>query len=353
MQKNVHGGDVYRYRDCIDFSANCNPLGTPEGVKRAIVQAVDGLADYPQVGYEPLRRAIAASEGVSDNQVVCGNGAAELIFSLCLAIKPQKALVLAPTFAEYEQALKSVDCEVRHYTLKEDCGFCMQDDFLNALSGNLDMVFICNPNNPTGVLTEREFLLKILDGCRSKGIFVVVDECFQDFISDPDDYTLKDQIFTYDNLFILKAFTKRYAIAGVRLGYGISGDESLLTKMSLVTQPWNVSSIAQAAGVAALVENQYVTEARELIFKEADYLRGEMQRLGVKLYDSKANYIFFKGPENLFEEFISKGIIVRDCSNYPGLGAGYYRIAVKKHEENMKFVQALEIIMDEHRNRGE
>ena len=260
---------------------------------------------------------------------------------------------MAPTFAEYEQALKSVDCEVQHYTLKEDCGFCMQDDFLNALSGNLDMVFICNPNNPTGVLTEREFLLKILDGCRSKGIFVVVDECFQDFISDPDDYTLKDQIFTYDNLFILKAFTKRYAIAGVRLGYGISGDESLLTKMSLVTQPWNVSSIAQAAGVAALVENQYVTEARELIFKEADYLRGEMQRLGVKLYDSKANYIFFKGPENLFEEFISKGIIVRDCSNYPGLGAGYYRIAVKKHEENMKFVQALEIIMDEHRNRGE
>lgn len=345
MQKNVHGGDVYRYRDCIDFSANCNPLGTPEGVKYAIVQTVEKLAEYPQVGYEPLKRAIADYEAVDEKTVICGNGAAELIFSLCLALKPKKALVLAPTFAEYEQALRSVNCEVKHYVLKDENGFSLQDDFLNALDDELDAVFICNPNNPTGVLTERELLLKALDICRLKNIFTVVDECFQDFIASPDDYSLKNFIFTYDNLFILKAFTKRYAMAGVRLGYGISGNESILAAMTSVTQPWNVSSIAQSAGIAALTENEYVKNARELIFEETDYLRGEMQRLGVKLYASKANYIFFKAPEGLFRDFIDRGIIVRDCSNYPGLSDGYYRIAVRKHEDNVKFICALESVL--------
>lgn len=345
MQKNVHGGDVYRYRDCIDFSANCNPLGTPEGVKHAIVQTLERLAEYPQVGYEPLRRAIADYEGVSEKTVVCGNGAAELIFSLCLALKPKKALVLAPTFAEYEQALRSVNCEVKYYVLRDEKGFSLQGDFFNALDDELDMVFICNPNNPTGVLTEKKFLLKALDICHFKNIFTVVDECFQDFITVPDDYSLKNYISAYDNLFILKAFTKRYAMAGVRLGYGISGNESILADMILVTQPWNVSSIAQSAGIAALTENEYVKNARELIFTERDYLRSEMQRLDVKLYDSKANYIFFKGPEGLFRDFIDRGIIVRDCSNYPGLSDGYYRIAVRKHEDNVKFICALESVL--------
>lgn len=345
MQKNVHGGDVYRYRNCIDFSANCNPLGTPEGVKHAIVQTVERLAEYPQVGYEPLKHAIADYEGVDEKTVVCGNGAAELIFSLCLALKPKRALILAPTFAEYGQALRSVNCEVKHYVLKDENGFTLQDDFLNALDDEIDIVFICNPNNPTGVLTEREFLLKVLDICRLKNIFTVVDECFQDFIASPDDYSLKSFIYRYDNLFILKAFTKRYAMAGVRLGYGISGNESILADMTSVTQPWNVSSIAQSAGIAALTENEYVKKARELIFAEADYLRGEMQRLGVKLYASKANYIFFKAPEGLFCDFIDRGIIVRDCSNYPGLSDGYYRIAVRKHEDNVRFICALESVL--------
>ena len=347
MKKHTHGGNVYEYKNCIDFSANCNPLGTPEGVRQAIVESLTRISDYPQAGYETLRRAIAAYENIHANQIICGNGAAELIFSLCLAKKPKKALLLAPTFAEYEQALQTVDCEISYYMLKEMQDFRMQEDFFDMLGPDMDMVFLCNPNNPTGILTERRLLLRILDGCRENGTLLVVDECFQDFIKESEAYTLKHQITEYSNLFLLKAFTKRYAVAGVRLGYGICGNEALLEQMSLVTQPWNVSVMAQAAGIAALKETAYVEAGRQLVFTEAVYLRSEMEALGYKVYPSQANYLFFRGAEDLFEKCVEQGILIRDCSNYPGLEKGYYRIAVRRHEENVQLIEALRKIQRE------
>ena len=154
--KHVHGGNIYTYKNCLDFSANCNPLGTPESVKQAVRDSLDHLKDYPQVGYAPLKEAIAAYEDVKPENIICGNGAAELVFSLCHALKPKKALIPIPTFAEYEQALESVGAEVEHVLLKEEDEFRVQDSFIDWLHKDLDMVFLCNPNNPTGILTDRE-----------------------------------------------------------------------------------------------------------------------------------------------------------------------------------------------------
>lgn len=176
------------------------------------------------------------------------------------------------------------------------------------------------------MLTDREFLFKLLRVCREMDIFLVVDECFQDFIRDPGQYSLKAQLPRYHNLFLLKAFTKRYAMAGVRLGYGITENEELLEKMTLATQPWNISVPAQAAGIAALKETDYVERARNLIFEEAEYLSGELYKLGMTVFPSQANYLFFKGPEDLFEICVRKNVLIRDCSNYPGLGKGFYRV---------------------------
>ena len=125
MTKHIHGGDVYKYNHCLDFSANCNPLGTPQSVKQAIIDCVDDLGDYPRVGCGPLREAIASYEHTRKEYLICGNGAADLIFSLCRAQNPKKALLLAPTFAEYEQALVSVGCEISRYYLKEENDFCI------------------------------------------------------------------------------------------------------------------------------------------------------------------------------------------------------------------------------------
>lgn len=345
MKKHIHGGNIYQYKNCLDFSANCNPLGTPGSVIEAAAESLHHIHEYPRVGCTPLREAIGKYEGVSPDGIICGNGAADLIFSLCRAIKPKRALIPAPTFAEYEQALESVDCTVEYYFLKEERSFKIQTDFLDAVHKELDVIFLCNPNNPTGLLTERNFLQKLLAKCRELDILLVVDECFLDFVEVPEAYTLKEELVQNENLFLLKAFTKRYAMAGIRLGYGLTGSRMLLEKMESVTQPWNVSTVAQAAGIAALKEQDYVEKGRQLVFREAAYLRRELSFIGLLVFPSQANYLFFKGPEDFFDSCVEEGILIRDCSNYPGLSKGYYRIAVKTHKENKRLVEAFTKIL--------
>ena len=179
------------------------------------------------------------------------------------------------------------------------------------------------------------------------GILLVVDECFLDFVEQGMRYTLKAQLSRYHNLFILKAFTKRYAMAGVRLGYGITENTELIEKMTQVTQPWNISVVAQAAGVVALKETAYVEKGRNLIFEESPWLKDELGKLGMEVYPSKANYIFFKGPSGLFEAAVKQKILIRDCGNYPGLRAGFYRIAVRTHEENEQLIRGLKSALEE------
>ena len=228
MTKHIHGGDVYKYDHCLDFSANCNPLGTPQSVKQAIIDCVDDLSDYPRVGCGPLREAIASYEHTRKEYLICGNGAADLIFSLCRAQNPKKALLLAPTFAEYEQALVSMGCEIARYYLEEPADFCVKENYLQVLQKEKpDIIFLCNPNNPTGITMHRELLEGILRSCAESGIFMVVDECFLDFVKEPEKHTLKGKLAEYPNLFLLKAFTKRYAIPGVRLGCFFNSSKQL------------------------------------------------------------------------------------------------------------------------------
>ncbi len=349
MSKTIHGGDVYTHAGCLDFSSSSNPLGTPESVRRAVIQSADHLSDYPRVGCGPLKEAIAAAEGVEPGSVICGNGAAELIFSLCRARMPRKALLLSPTFGEYEAALESVGAEVEHVPLKEEEGFAVGEAFLQALHRKLDMVFFCNPNNPTGLLTERDYLFQVLRICRDLDILLVVDECFLDFVREPENYTLKAQLPRYHNLVILKAFTKRYSMAGLRLGYALSENRELLARMEEGNQPWNVSLPAQAAGMAALGERQYVRLGREMVFSQSEVLKKELSGLGLVVYPSQANYIFFKGPENLYEECLKRNVLIRDCSSFSGLSRGYFRVAVKKPEENQILMKALREILGEGR----
>lgn len=337
----THGGDVYRYPHAIDFSANCNPYGTPDGVKQAVAEAAEFICHYPDVQCQKLKEALAEEEGIASSEIICGNGAADLIFGLVLAKRPQKALLLAPSFAEYEQALRSVECEIEYCYLKEEQGFYPPETLLDQITEEVDIVFFCNPNNPTGVLTEVDFLKRIADQCRKSNAFLVLDECFVDFVKEPESYTMKPWLDMYDNLFLVKAFTKKYAMAGIRLGYGLCSNEDLLARMRAVMQPWNVSVAAQMAGIAALKEKEYVRATMEKIGREREYLLEQLQKAGVSIYGSKANYIFFKAQKGLWEACMNRGISIRDCSNYEGLGEGFYRIAVRTREENDKLLQVL------------
>ena len=254
----VHGGDWAGYRaefgrDPLDFSANVSPLGLPEGVARAITAALPTADRYPDPLCRELRAKLALHEGVPAEQILCGNGAADLIFRLVWAKKPRRALVTAPTFAEYATALKSIGCTVERFFLREQEDFAVTDAFCAAIRPGVDMVFLCQPNNPTGQLTALPLVEQILRRCAACGTLLVVDECFLDFLPDHALHTAKGLLGEGD-LVILKAFTKLYGMAGVRLGYALSADTALLEQMQACGQPWGVSSLAQTAGLAALEE---------------------------------------------------------------------------------------------------
>ncbi len=341
MKKQVHGGDVYRYKNAIDFSSNMNPLGTPEAVIRAAGESMEEICNYPDVQQEKLISGLSEYEGVPREWIVCGNGAAEVIFTLVHALKPETALLLAPTFAEYEQALAAENCQLRFHDLKEEKDFLPDEDILKDISDDLDVLILCNPNNPTGALIPPELMDRILEKCRQTGTFLVIDECFQDFIREPEKYSRKGDLKDNPGLFLLKAFTKRYAMAGIRLGYGLTSNGELMDRMHSCVQPWNVSIPAQAAGAAALKEAAYLEKGREIVFREQAYLKEGLRRLGFYVFDSSANYILFRGPEGLVEKAWESGILIRDCSNYRGLGKGYYRTAVRTHDLNTKLLEAL------------
>lgn len=347
MKEQIHGGDVYRHPDVIDFSSNMNPLGTPGEVIRAAQESMFCIANYPDVRCERLIRALGEAEQVPENRLICGNGAAELIFALVFALRPKKALLPAPTFAEYEQALRAAGSEVCFYDLSHENHLEADESLAETIGREKpDMVFLCNPNNPTGLLIPQDVMEAVRGVCRREHVFLVMDECFLDFVENGEELSQKKYLDDR-NIFILRAFTKRYAMAGLRLGYGICADESVLEKMRDAMQPWSVSIPAQAAGEAALREKAYVRRSMQVVRTEREYLRGVLQKSGFKVYDSRANYLFFRAPAGLREALLKRGIMIRSCANYRNLGEEYYRIAVRKHEDNAKLQAALEALAGE------
>lgn len=338
--KNPHGGDIYGGEIALDFSANTNPFGTPQGIVDAVCGVLPEMHRYPDPYCRKLIRGISEFEGVPESYILCGNGAAELIYAYCEAVRPGLAVELAPTFSEYALGLERVGCRVERYHLRQEQEFELDEGFLPYLVAvKPDAVFLCNPNNPTGKVIPPSRLRQILSFCADNGIRLFVDECFLD-LSDSGE-SLKTFLTQNPQLFILKAFTKSYGMAGIRLGYGLCADPALLEQMSKAVQPWNVSSLAQAAGVAALQEQTFLQKTRALISVERQWLKTQMESLGFWVCPSSANYLLFKGSAGLHLKLKEKKIAIRNCDNYKGLGQGWYRIAVRQHEENEKLIQAM------------
>ena len=271
----------------------------------------------------------------------CGNGAADLIFRLALAAKPRTALVTAPTFAEYATALETADCTVKRHFLREENDFAVTKDLLNAVHPGTNMVFLCQPNNPTGQLAEPALVEELLRRCEAVGAVLAVDECFLDFLPEGEGLSAKHLLKNSKKLIILKAFTKLYGMAGVRLGYCLCSDTELLARMRAAGQPWAVSSLAQAAGIAALDETEYVAKVRALIEAQRPVLADGLRALGLRVIEGRANYLLFRAPEALGEALRRKGAVLRSCGNYPGLDASWYRTAVRTENENRQLLALL------------
>ena len=348
LKESTHGGDLVSARvlwagEVLDFSANLNPLGMPEGVRRAAAEGVEEAVHYPDPLCRALSAAIARRDGVAPGQVLCGNGAADLVFRLAFSEGPRRALVTAPAFSEYEAAVSAAGCTVVRHILDRARNFDLTGAVLDELTPELDLAFFCTPNNPTGRVIDRGLLEAILEKSRAAGVRLVVDECFLALSDGGEAAGLAGYLEPYPNLLLLRAFTKSYAMPGLRLGYCLSADGALLDRLSRCAQPWSVSAPAQAAGLAAAAEPSHPRLARALIARERSRLMRALEGLGLEVIPSAANYLLFRAPgiTDLRERLLRRGVLIRSCADYPGLGEDDYRIAVRLQEENEQLIRAM------------
>lgn len=345
----LHGGNIYRLKregrgELLDYSSNINPLGVPESFKQKVIESFDILEKYPDPDYVELRENIGKYNNTEIENIVVGNGATEILFLYIKSLKPKKALLLAPSFAEYRRALESVDCEIIYHNLEEKRDFKLDvQSFLETLP-QCDLVVICNPNNPTGNFIPLKDIKKINEELKRRGTKLFIDEAFIEFIKGWEDFTavnLKDS-----NIFVMRALTKFFAVPGVRLGYGISYDNEVMKKIPKYKEPWSINSFADIAGKIMLWDRDYIEKSEKWIEEEKVWFYNETLKVeGIKSYRTNTNFILIqllnKTSAEVREKMIERGIVVRDASNFVGLNNHYIRLAIKDRENNKKVLQAL------------
>ena len=358
MARFEHGGDIYSHPGAVDFSANVNPLGMPAATREALVQAVDSFEAYPDPNCRELTQALAAREGVPTDWVLCTAGATDLMTRACLALRPRTALVTAPCYSGYEQALTQIGADISRHILSGTNDFALTEEILGQVDGGIDLVFVASPNNPTGRTVDRHLLDVLLARAEEVGATVVLDECFIDFTTAGSAVAMAAD---HPNLLVMKAFTKIYAMAGLRLGYGICSNPDLMGRLRAAGQAWAVSTPAQVAGLAALGETGYLERTRTYVAGERERLRRGMTELGLRVVPGEANYLLFCSDYPLYQALLDCGVIIRRCQNYFGLTGGpgamtlpddvtrpaagmgdyavrpipfWYRVAVRTHEQN-------------------
>lgn len=344
--KMTHGGDLAAVKtqytgELLDFSVNLNPLGPCPAALAAAREAISWSGQYPDPHCRELRAAIARREGVTPEQVFCGSGASDVIFRLAVGLRPKVALVTAPAFSEYEGALESVGCQVIRHRLLPQNQFDVTEDILQALAPEVELAFLCTPNNPTGRVISLGLLEGILFRCRENGTVLALDECFLELSTGGGGAV--PLLERFENLILLRAFTKSYAIPGLRLGYGLSANRELLEALEDCGPCWQVSGPAQAAGIACCQAPQWSQWGRELVEEQRPLLAAGLAQLGCQVVESQANYLLFRcpGEERLQEKLLHRGILIRACGNYQGLGRDWYRVAVRQEAENARLLAAI------------
>lgn len=353
-----HGGNIYQAvrsldkKELLDFSANINPFGLSELVRKAISDNIDKIVHYPDASAYELRKQICEFYGIHDRMLMLGNGATELLYLMCHILKPKKVIIPVPSFLEYEKAALSDSAIIDYFYLFEHDVFELDFDLLAERVEENSVVFLGNPNNPTGKLLELEKITSFMEKIKDYNCTVLVDESFIDFVKDAQQHTCRKLCFEYKNFYILHSLTKFFAIPGLRLGFGIFAPW-LVEKMEQATDCWNVNTLAQAAGVAALTDKQYIKESKKSIIDLRQQLIGLLIDIGgIRIFPSLVNFLlldisgFGINSIKLKSLLANRGVLIRDCSNYPGLDNRYVRIAVRSSEENKKFAEILKEVKE-------
>lgn len=349
----LHGGDIYNNEILFDYSVNLNPYKIPDCIGEAIQKSISKINAYPDINQNKVREAVAKIDDIDESMVIAGNGASELLMAITRAINPTKALIVEPSFYGYRHSLEALkECEINSYILKEENDFKLTDDFLEYINESVDVIYLADPMNPTGKGIDNELLYKILKKAAVCKTFVVLDESFY-FMSDKvltDEYFNEHirKLLDYNQeTYIIRSFTKLFAVPGVRAGYAISSANNIKEVIKQLPE-WNVSSIAEAVLIegARLISNQnYIIQSCQYIKQEREYLIGELQKLGIKVFESDTSFILVKTDKPLYEMLLDKGLLIRDCSNFEGLQKGFYRIAVKNRDLNEILITTIKNII--------
>lgn len=360
ISKSSHGGNVARAareyglseRSIIDFSASINPLGPSPGVYRAITEELWKIRNYPDTDCGDLPAMLADYLGVGRENLLLGNGGAEIIYILPRAIKIDSALVLAPTFSEYARAVKAAGGKVQYKVLGRAGGDFPADEVAGYLPG-CDAVFLCNPNNPTGRLFSCSDLVTLLGAAEKAGAFVIVDEAFMDFVPGRENVSLMPLACSRPGLVVLYSMTKFFGIPGLRLGAAVA-EPGLIGRLKKMKDPWSVNTLAVAAGEAALRDRAHMAATLKTVREEREYLFAALSEIpGLTPFPSEANFLLADisgtGMEShqLVEKMAAMGILIRNCANFYGLDTRFVRVAVRTRAENESLVRALKSLIVE------
>ncbi len=335
-------------KEIIDFSSNINPK-VPEGLEEILNEALQNAKAYPDIHYTALRKSIAAYLGVKAEEIIVGNGATEIMYLLMKALnnKLQGGTlgVMNPTFSEYERSSRLSGMQIKDLYLTEVGNTFEIDQAKLVLSlDEIDALFICNPNNPTGHVQDLTGIIKILE---AKEKLLIVDETFMEFVAEEGQLSLVNKISEYKNLIIIKAVTKFFGLPGLRLGYGVTSNKALLEAMYDYKEPWTVNSFAEALTPKLLEDKVYIEESKAYFIKERERMLSALNEIkGLKVYETATNFILIQLLEKTASElklslFEKHNLLIRDASNFKGLDKHFIRVAVKSKIENNQLIAAM------------
>jgi len=337
----MHGGNIIAHSKkykieidkIIDFSANINPLGFPYHIKELIIKNIEFIKNYPDLEAIDLKKAISKYIGVESKNIIVANGSCELIYLLSRLLPTHIVQIPSPTFTEYERAFKNRVRILDNFSLS-------MDKVINNLEG-IQAVFLCNPNNPTGRVWQKEDIIRL-----AKQVMVIVDEAFMDFAENKE--SVAKEAATSDNLFVIRSLTKFFAIPGLRIGYGI-GTERIIEAIKTLQPPWSINSIAQIVATHIVKDKNFINKTIKLIKKERDFLFNSLTQIShLHPYPSFANFILVKldgiSSTTLTNTLGKKGILIRDCKDFSFLEDSFIRVAVKTRVENSILIKELKNI---------
>lgn len=344
-----HGGDLLSYQDyykgeLIDFSSNINPTGVPKGLREVIIEAFKTIESYPDIKYRELKAAIADYLECHKNNVIVGNGAVEII-DIFTTIS-SRVVVMTPSFSEYEERALVHKKEVVSIPYKDD--FSIDIDKIRSALKKDDLLILGNPNNPTGLRIEQDILIKIYGLVKEKEANLLLDEAFFEFAPEDYDSVKLFQMEAYENIGIIRAATKFFAVPGLRLGYGVTSHK-IKEKVEAYQMPWTVNTFANVAGQYIFNDKAYIKNSKDYIETEREYMLKELNKINsIIAYKTHTNYILIKllkyDEEYVFDLFLREGIVIRKCSSFKTLGKNHVRIAIKDRPNNDRLIKLFKMI---------